>query len=58
VKYDLAISAEEEKVLRDWHAQDPVDSQEEERHDKIASIQLTRNPFVDYPEMVDEIKDF
>lgn len=58
VKYDLPISAEEEKVLREWHAQDPVDSEEEERHDKIAAIQLTRNPFIDYPEMVDEIKDF
>lgn len=58
VKYDLEISSEEEKVLREWHAEDPVDAQEEERHDKIASIQLTRNPFIDYPEMVDEIDDF
>ncbi len=58
VRYDMEISQAEEKYLREWHKNDPVDAEESERHEKIASYQFNRNPFIDYPELVNVIKDF
>lgn len=53
------IKAWEEKILRGWHALDPVDSTELSRNDAIFSDwQLNRNPFIDHPEWVDQISDF
>jgi len=46
-------SDQELSVLLQWHAQDPPDAFEIARNDFIASIQGSRNPFVDYPEWVD-----
>lgn len=40
-------------VLRTWHIQDPPDAFEKTRHEYIYSVQLNRNPFIDFPEMVD-----
>ena len=40
-------------MLLQWHAQDPPDAFEIARNDFIASIQGSRNPFVDFPEWVD-----
>ena len=43
-------------VLREWSAEDPPDSFEQQRNDVIYDeIQHNRNPFVDHPEWVDEI---
>ena len=39
-------------VLLQWHAQDPVDAQEQLRNDVIYSYQGNRNPFVDNPQWV------
>jgi len=48
-----------EETLRQWHALDPVDSNEMSRNDVIYSMwQGNRNPFIDYPEWVDQISDF
>ncbi len=58
VRYDLEISNIEETYLRDWHRLDPVDDFERMRNDSIAEFQKTRNPFIDYPEWVEEIEDF
>lgn len=58
VHYGLHISKDEEAVLRLWHELDPVDSNEEFRNEIIYSIQYNRNPFVDYPELVDLVSDF
>jgi deoxyribonuclease-1 len=56
--YDLGISGQEERILRQWHKDDPVDANEVRRHEAIARYQKVRNPFVDYPEIVDQIADF
>ncbi|ASP48779.1 ExeM/NucH family extracellular endonuclease [Cognaticolwellia beringensis] len=38
--------------LLEWHAADPVDATEQNRHNRIYEYQGNRNPFVDHPEWV------
>ncbi len=57
-RYQIPISAEEEKTIKKWHLLDPVDEFEKWRHQKIYEIQKNRNPFIDHPELVHSIKDF
>ena len=48
-----------EAELRQWHKLDPVDKYEVARNNMIYSdYQHNRNPFIDYPELVDQIDDF
>lgn len=48
-----------ESILRQWHANDAVDPTEVNRNNVIYSDwQGNRNPFIDYPEWVDQIGDF
>ncbi len=56
--YEMSISKTQEDTLRKWHEADPVDAAEAGRHEMIATIQTSRNPFVDYPELVKRISDF
>ena len=42
-------------VLLDWHRSDPVSDKEICRADRISSIQHNRNPYIDYPELVEYI---
>ena len=42
-------------VLLDWHRADPVSDKEICRADQISSIQHNRNPYIDYPELVEYI---
>ena len=39
-------------TLYQWHLDDPVDSTEQDRNDKVESQQGNRNPYVDYPDLV------
>ncbi|AWX69748.1 ribonuclease [[Mycoplasma] anseris] len=43
------------KTLLKWHHDDPVDQFDIDRNNGIAKHQVVRNPFTDYPELVDVI---
>lgn len=51
----LMFSDSIQKVLLDWHRADPVSDKEICRADQISTIQHNRNPFIDYPDLVEYI---
>lgn len=54
-RYKMNIDATQAKYLKKWNADDPVDEAEMERNEKIMQLQGNRNPFVDYPELVNRL---
>lgn len=56
--YNLPIGGEEEAVLREWAAEDPVDAREQTRNARIAEVQGDLNPFVVAPQLVEQVADF
>lgn len=58
VRYKISIDPTEEAFLRKWNEQDPVDQFERDRNDAIQKIQGNRNPFVDFPNLANAIRDF
>jgi len=58
IRYNLPIDAQEEALLKKWNKAEPVDADERARNDAIMKIQGNRNPFVDFPELADQIADF
>jgi len=43
------------ETLLEWHRQDPVSKKEVNRMNKVSLIQGNRNPFIDYPDLVEYI---
>ena len=58
VRYKISIPAKEEETLRRWNDLDPVDQEEMDRNDAIQAVQGNRNPFIDYPALVNDIQKF
>lgn len=57
IEYDLPIIGQV-RMYKKWHQMDPPDADEKARNEKIASLQGTRNRFIDNPELVEQqIKD-
>jgi endonuclease I len=57
-RYKMKVGGAEEATLRKWNHEDPVDAEEAARNDMIEDVQGNRNPFVDYPELIDQVKVF
>jgi hypothetical protein len=58
VRYKISIPKTEEDVLRRWNDLDPVDQDEIDRNNAIFLAQANRNPFIDYPQLVNYISKF
>ena len=58
VRYHVGIDPDQEKILRLWHTEDPVDEEEFVKHEETFHIQFVRNPFIDHPEWVEKIHNF
>lgn len=54
-RYKMDIDSTQAKYLKIWNEEDPVDQEELERNDKIMKMQGNRNPFVDFPELVNRL---
>lgn len=56
-KYGYDIPSLEEYYLRKWHREDPVDSEEMRRNGLIEQAQGNRNPFIDFPDLIDRMNN-
>lgn len=54
-RYKMNIDATQAHYLKIWNDEDPVDQEELERNEKISKMQGNRNPFVDFPELVNRL---
>lgn len=54
-RYKMTIDETEKKYLKKWHSEDPVDETERVRNEKIMNYQGNRNPYIDFPELVERI---
>lgn len=57
-QYKIPLAEKLENSLRSWHFEDPPDKWEEKRNDLIEVIQGNRNPFIDWPELVERVPNF
>lgn len=58
VRYNIEIDDSEERYLRKWHKEDPVDSFERKRNNLVEDFQGNRNPFIDKPHWVNRVENF
>ncbi len=54
-RYKMTIAPSEKVYLTKWNLEDPVDEAEMIRNNMIMEIQGNRNPFIDFPELVDRL---
>jgi len=57
-RYQMQLSDAEEAHLRQWHQQDPADREETLRNEEIHKIQGNRNPYVDFPNLLQSVDQF
>lgn len=53
--YGLPIHRKQGRVLKQWHFQDAVSHEEKRRNDIIERLQGTRNPYIDNPQLADQL---
>ncbi|MEM8888086.1 MAG: endonuclease, partial [Bacteroidota bacterium] len=53
--YQGHMTTAEENVLRQWHKDFPPDDISRKRNEDIFGVQGNRNPFIDYPQLLDRI---
>lgn len=58
IRYQMPIDDNQETYLIKWHIQDPIDQDEIDRNNKIKSFQNNSNPFIEKPELVEQIQNF
>jgi hypothetical protein len=58
VRYNININDSEEEFLKRWDQLDPIDQDEIDRNNQIQKIQGNRNPFIDFPGLAQDIKNF
>lgn len=58
VRYRMAITNDQQAFLRRWNEQDPVDDAEMTRNNEIEKLQGNRNPFIDFPNLAQDISKF
>ena len=58
IRYKIQIHEPQETFLRLWHYEDPVSEWEIERNNRVFYLQFNRNPFIDYPDLVEKILNF
>lgn len=58
VRYKMSIDAHQENTFRKWAKEDPVSEKEIKRNAMIEEAQGNRNPFIDRPDLIDNIRDF
>ena len=49
----MTIDKEQKEDLLKWNRLDPVEAVDEQRNSQIETIQGNRNPYIDYPELVE-----
>jgi endonuclease I len=54
-RYKMNIDSTQAKFLKAWNEEDPVDEAERSRNEKIMQIQGNRNPFIDFPELINRL---
>lgn len=57
IRYEMRVPPGEEATLRQWNRLDPVDQDELDRNNEIFRIQKTRNPFVDFADLIDRFEN-
>ncbi len=57
VRYNGKINSKMEAALRRWHEDDPVDEAEMKRNNAVYSVQNNRNPFIDYPNLINNLNN-
>ena len=55
VAWNYQINVGNLNMFLSWHEQDPVSEFEIQRNNRIYEYQNNRNPFIDYPEFVQDI---
>lgn len=57
-RYQMKVDSTEEATLRKWSTLDPVDTEEFTQNNLKDQLQGNRNPFIDFPDLVDRINNF